>query len=45
MESAADWIGARGHLETWQHFVVERSWTPDEFVDRTVRSILAEVLA
>lgn len=45
VESASDWIWARGHLETWQHFVVERGWTPDEFVDRTVRSILAEVLA
>jgi AcrR family transcriptional regulator len=45
VESAADWIWARGHLETWQHLVVERGWTPDEFVDRTVRSILAEVLA
>jgi AcrR family transcriptional regulator len=43
--SAADWIWARGHLETWQHLVVERGWTPEEFVDRTVRSILAEVLA
>ena len=45
VESAADWIWARAHLETWQHLVVERGWTPDEFVDRTVRSILAEVLA
>jgi AcrR family transcriptional regulator len=45
VESAADWIWARGHLETWQHLVVERGWSPDEFVDRTVRSILAEVLA
>jgi len=45
VKSAADWIWARGHLETWQHLVVERGWTPDEFEERTVRSILAEVLA
>jgi AcrR family transcriptional regulator len=45
VESAADWIWARGHLETWQHLVVERGWVPDDFVDRTVRSIMAEVLA
>jgi len=44
MESAADWIWARGHLETWQHLVVERGWTPEDFEERTVRSILDEVL-
>jgi AcrR family transcriptional regulator len=45
VESAADWIWARGHLETWQHLVVERGWTPEEFEKWTIRSILAEVLA
>lgn len=44
VESAADWIWARGHLETWQHLVVERGWTPEDFEERTVRSILDEVL-
>jgi AcrR family transcriptional regulator len=45
VESATDWIWARGHLETWQHLVVERGWTTEDFEDRTVRSILEEVLA
>jgi AcrR family transcriptional regulator len=45
VESAADWIWARGHLETWQHLVVERGWTSEDFEERTIRSILAEVLA
>jgi AcrR family transcriptional regulator len=44
VESAADWIWARGHLETWQHLVIERGWTPEDFEERTVRSILDEVL-
>ena len=45
VESAADWIWARGHLETWQHLVVERGWRPEDFEERTVRSVLAEILA
>ena len=45
VEGAADWIWARGHLETWQHLVVERGWTPEEFEERTVSTILAEILA
>lgn len=44
VESAADWIWARGHLETWQHLVGERGWTPEDFEERTVHSILAEVV-
>ena len=38
-------VGDVGVREQEGHLVVERGWTPDEFVDRTVRSILAEVLA
>jgi hypothetical protein len=45
VESAADWIWARGHLETWQPLVVERGWPPECFEERTIRPILAEVLA
>jgi AcrR family transcriptional regulator len=45
VESAADWIWARSHLETWQHLVVEHGWTPEDYEERTVSSILAEILA
>ena len=44
-ETAADWVWARSHLATWQHLVAERGWSPDEYRERAVRSILAEVLA
>jgi AcrR family transcriptional regulator len=43
--TATDWVWARSHLATWQHLVGERGWSPDDYVERSVRSILAEVLA
>jgi AcrR family transcriptional regulator len=42
--TATDWVWARGHLATWQHLVEERGWSPADYTERTVRSILAEVL-
>lgn len=45
VETAADWVWARSHLETWQHLVAERGWSPEYYEERSVRSILAEVLA
>lgn len=45
VETAADWVWARSHLETWQHLVAERGWSPEDYEERSVRSILAEVLA
>lgn len=44
VETAADWVWARSHLEGWQHLVVERGWSPEDYEEQTVRSILAEVL-
>ena len=43
--SATDWIWARSHLTTWQHLVVERGWAIDDYKERSMRSILFEVLA
>jgi hypothetical protein len=45
VETAADWVWARSHLETWQHLVGERGWSPADYAELSVRSILAEVLA
>ena len=45
VETATDWVWARSHLATWQHLVAERGWSPDDYRERSVRSILAEVLA
>jgi AcrR family transcriptional regulator len=45
VRTATDWIWARSHLTTWQHLVGERGWPPDDYTERAVRSILAEVLA
>src|SRR5512132_4359333 len=44
VRTAGDWIWARCHLATWQHLVGERGWSPGEYAERTVRSILAEVV-
>jgi hypothetical protein len=35
----------RSHLTTWEHLVGERGWTLDDYKERSIRSILAEVLA
>jgi AcrR family transcriptional regulator len=43
--TAADWIWARSHLTTWQHLVAERGWALDDYRERSIRSILAEILA
>ncbi len=45
VEDATDWIWARSHLTAWQHLVGERGWSPDDYEERSVRSILAEILA
>jgi AcrR family transcriptional regulator len=45
VETATDWIWARSHLTGWQHLVGERGWPPDDYKERSTRSILAEVLA
>jgi hypothetical protein len=42
---ATDWIWARCHLTTWQHLVGERGWALDDYRERSIRSILAEILA
>lgn len=43
-ETAADWVWARSHLETWQHLVAERGWSTRDYEERTARSVLAEIL-
>ncbi len=44
VEAAADWAWARCQPSTRRHLVGERSWKPDDYVARTVRSILDEIL-
>jgi hypothetical protein len=44
VRTATDWVWARSHLASWQHLVVERGWHPDDYTERAVRSILAEVV-
>jgi hypothetical protein len=42
---ATDRAWARCHLTDWQHLVQERNWPPQEYAERTVASILAEVVS
>ncbi|HEX5877698.1 MAG TPA: helix-turn-helix domain-containing protein [Actinomycetota bacterium] len=42
--SATDWVWARAQPATFQHLVVDRAWPADDYTERAVRSILAEVL-
>ena len=43
--TATDWIWARVQPASWSHLVEERGWAPSAFVERTVRSLLAECVA
>lgn len=44
-DAAADWAWSRIQPTTWQHLVGERGWSAEEYTDRTVRSLLAELVA
>jgi AcrR family transcriptional regulator len=43
-DGAADWVWARAQPSNWRHLVDERGWAPDEFIERTTTSILAELV-
>jgi AcrR family transcriptional regulator len=45
VDSAADWVYARSHVSTWQHLVVDRGWPVKTYVERTIASVMAEVVA
>ncbi len=44
VQTATDWVWARSHLSTLQHLVHDCGWSIDDYVERQVRSILAEIL-
>jgi TetR/AcrR family transcriptional regulator of autoinduction and epiphytic fitness len=44
VEAAADWVWMRTHLTGWEQLVKERGWRPERYVERTVRSILGELV-
>jgi AcrR family transcriptional regulator len=44
VDAAADWVWMRSHLSGWQQLVGERGWAPRRYVERTVRSILDELV-
>ena len=45
VDEALDWIWARAHPSVWRHLVVEQAWDPGVFVDRLVRSLIAELVS
>jgi AcrR family transcriptional regulator len=45
VDTAADWVYARSHVSTWQHLVVDRGWPVKAYVERTIASVMAEVVA
>jgi AcrR family transcriptional regulator len=45
VDEALDWMWARTHPSVWRHLVVEQGWDRDRFVDRVVRSLVAELVA
>jgi AcrR family transcriptional regulator len=45
VDAAADWAWARSQPSNWRHLVGERGWPVDDYVRRSVASILAEIVA
>ncbi len=43
-DEAADWAWSRIQPTTWQHLVAERGWSVEQYTERTVRSLLAELI-
>jgi AcrR family transcriptional regulator len=43
VDEAADWAWSRIQPTTFQHLVAERGWTPEEYTERTVHSLLREL--
>ena len=43
-ETAADWIASRTSPTVWDQLVRERGWAPEDFIETTVRTTLAELL-
>ncbi len=44
VETAADWIWARVQPSNHAHLVQERGWTAADYTERTVASLLAELV-
>ena len=45
LDTAADWVYAHSHVSTWQHLVADRGWPAGDYVERTVASIMGEIVA
>jgi AcrR family transcriptional regulator len=44
VETATDWAWSRCHLTGYQQLVVERGWDPEDYAERTVGGVLADLL-
>ena len=45
VESATDWAWAHVQPDSWAHLVDHRGWTADAYTERTVRTLLDELVA
>ena len=43
--AATDWVWARAQPSAFAHLVTDRGWSPRDYADRAVPSILAEVVS
>ncbi len=44
VDEAADWAWSRIQPTTWQHLVGERGWSAEQYTERTVGSLLGELI-
>ena len=45
VDTAADWASAHVQPSNWAHLVDIRGWSPAEYTECTVRSLLTELVA
>lgn len=43
-DRAADWIWSRVHVAAWDELVTVRGWRPEEFIERTIAGVLADLV-
>jgi AcrR family transcriptional regulator len=45
VDAAADWVYARTQVSMWQYLVVDRDWRAADYIQRTIASVMSEIVS
>jgi AcrR family transcriptional regulator len=45
VDAATDWVWARTQPSGWDYLVTMRDWSPEDWIERTTRSVLGELVS